>query len=148
RRRTGHAAPRRTVRARLGAEGKAADRAAPALGGAGARRAGPLRAAWQGAGGADGAAARYARAGGARCAVPPGLDRPGRRRPAVRGTAAAISAGAAHETARTGAFPHLLLLLPGTDPADGSGLPRPRPGACLGPSRQPWLAQRLPPLEL
>src|SRR5690606_9269790 len=113
RRRTGHAAPRRTVRARLGAEGKAADRAAPALGGAGARRAGPLRAAWQGAGGADGAAARYARAGGARCAVPPGLDRPGRRRPAIRGTAAAIAAGAAHETARTGAFPHLLLLLPG-----------------------------------
>src|SRR5690606_14077726 len=127
-------------------EGEAADRVAPALGGAGARRAGPVRAAWQGAGGADGATARYARAGGARCAVPPGLDRPGRRRSGIRGTAAAIAAGAAHEAARAATFPHLLLHLPGTDPADGSGLPRPRPGARLGPSRQPRLAQRLPPL--
>src|SRR5690606_8087028 len=68
--------------------------------------------------------------------------------PARAGCGATLAAGAAHAAAGAGRLPRLLLLLPGADPADGVGLPRPPPGTRLGPSRQPRLGQRLPPLEL
>src|SRR5690606_15079254 len=96
---------------------------------------------------AAGHAARHAGPGGARRPVPPGLDRPGAGA-AHPGRDATLAAGTAHADARSGRLPRLLLLLPGADPADGGGLPRPRPGTRLGPSGQPRLDQRLPPLGL
>src|SRR5690606_40412412 len=96
---------------------------------------------------AAGHAARHAGPGGARRPVPPGLDRPGAGT-AHPGRDATLAAGTAHADARSGRLPRLLLLLPGADPADGGGLPRPRPGTRLGPSGQPRLDQRLPPLGL
>src|SRR5690606_12460926 len=118
---------------RLAGQGQAADRAAPALGGAVAAARRTLRAPRRAATATARPAARHAGAGGARRAVPSRLDRSGRSAAPGR-RAAGLAAGAAHPDAGPGRLPRLLLLLPGTDPADGGGVPRPRPGARLGPS--------------